>query len=108
MAEIQTFFRTIISKFFARDTACRELCDVCARLFNTSYPLHTNALMAYQGQEAKRANYQLSMHKQRVEAERQWRLGLKVGDPIDAVKAAQIKGLTIKSWSRGTVVYVGD
>lgn len=64
--------------------------------------------MAYQSPEARRANYQLSMHKKRVEAEREWRLSLKVGDPIDAVKAATIKGLTIKSWSRGFVIFVGN
>jgi hypothetical protein len=108
MAEIQLFFKTVISKFFARDTACRELCDVCAALFDPSQNLHLRAFPAYQTPEAARANYALSRHRQRVEAERPWRLKLQVGDQVDAVKGTQVRGLLLQAWSRATVVYVGE
>jgi hypothetical protein len=34
MAEIMTFFKTIISKYFVRDTECKELADIAASIFD--------------------------------------------------------------------------
>ena len=53
------------------------------------------------------ANYDLSVHKQRVDSEQEWRLALKTGDQIDAVKFDQVRNLIVSSWSRAIVTYVG-
>ena len=93
MNEVQLFFKVIISKYFARDTACRELCDVATRLFSSGEKLHQRAFQQYQTQEARDATYNHSEDAKRVEQERNWRLSLKQGDQLDAVKCTTVRGL---------------
>ena len=44
MAEIKSFFRVIIAKFFARDTQCKELADIAASIFEWERTLHNKAI----------------------------------------------------------------
>ena len=109
MTEILTFFRIIISKFFARDTLCPELIDLTAGLFDWQRSLHQRVFQQYTGpSETGERDYRLSAHYRRVQAESGWRLAeLKVGDQVDAVKATRVRDATIRAWSRGTVVFKG-
>ena len=52
MAEIMTFFKTIISKYFVRDTECKELADIAASIFDWQRALHQRVFVAYGSAEA--------------------------------------------------------
>ena len=54
-----------------------------------------------------RYNFDLSNAKKRVLEEKDWRLSLKDESKVDVIKHLQIKDKDFKSWSRGTVVWVG-
>jgi len=105
IGEIECFFKIIVSKFLCRDPKCKELMHVAASIFDYNQVLHQHCYPNLaRNQEYMIANYSLSMHNQRVLAEKQWRLEqLQPGDVVDAVKRVSVKDLSLASWSRATV-----
>ena len=87
MNEILTFFRTIIAKFFARDTFCEKLSNIAGQIFDWERHLHTKVLQNYNSQETLSFDHEISLNTKRVESESEWRLNtLAVGDRVDVVK----------------------
>ena len=56
------------------------LIDISANLFDVRHNLHTRVLPTSITPEMAQANYNLSLNKQRVETEQDWRLLLAVGE----------------------------
>ena len=88
MIEIIQFFRTIISKFFARDPTCPELALIVANLFDWQRNFHQKVLNGYaMPQEVAKHDYEGSDMAKRIQSEMAWRMNeLKVGDQVDVVK----------------------
>jgi len=108
MAEIKSFFRVVIARFFARDPQCKELADIAAGIFDWERTLHQKALASHSEGEAGQLDCRASWATKRAENEMNWRLHeLKVGDQVDVVKHAQVRDLTVSAWSRGTVIFKG-
>mgnify|MGYP000002165153 CR=1 FL=1 len=55
MGEILTFFKTILAKYFAKDTGCKELADIAGNIFDWTRTLHQRALTTQASAEAVHA-----------------------------------------------------
>lgn len=107
MNEIINFFRVIIVKFFARDTLCEKLSDIVGGIFEWERNLHQKVLSQQSQQEVMFHDNQKSINYRRIQKEQEWRKEVKAGDFVDVVKMVRIKDQTLKSWSRGIVVFRG-
>lgn len=106
-----TFFRSIITRFLARDALCAELYGIAGEIFNWERSLHARVLHTYLNASVNQFDNALSFDARRTQPEFAWRMQeLKVGDKVDVIKWATIHQhgtQLVQAWSRGTVVFRG-